>query len=86
MLLQKRMKSLVQDDGVEGRVLISACESTQVATSSWTTIDRWTLEPTKKRYPTSKVKEEAAVRRQEEHNIDKIKSHPRQVGEPQTGE
>ena len=39
-----------------------------------------------KRYPTSKVKEEAAARLWDGHNHDKIKSHPRQVGNPQTGE
>jgi len=44
------------------------------------------LEPTKKRYPPSRNKEEAAERWQEGHNPGKIKSHTCQVGDPQTGE
>ena len=41
--------------GVEGYVLISSCESTRIATTCWTTIDRRMLEPTKKWYPMSKT-------------------------------
>ena len=73
-----------QDGGVDRRVLISSCESTQTKTSCWT-INRRTLEPTKKRSPTSKDKE-AAARWEEGHNLDKIKSHTGSVGDPQTGE
>ena len=39
----------VQDGRVEGCALISSCESTKIATSYWTTIDRKTLEPTQKK-------------------------------------
>ena len=47
---------LVQDGRVEGCALISSCKSTKITTSCWTAIDRRTLEPTKKRYHTSKDK------------------------------
>ena len=43
-------------------MLISCCKNTKITTSHWTTINRRMLEPTKKkRYPTSKDKEEAPV-------------------------
>ena len=74
----------VQDGGVDRCVLIYSCERTKITTSCWT-IDRRTLELTKKRYPTSKDKE-AVARWQEGHNLDKIKSHTGSVGDPQTGE
>ena len=45
---------------VEGRALIF-CENTKITTSYWTTTNRRMLEPTKKRYPTSKDKEKALV-------------------------
>ena len=57
MLKLNNLELLVQDGGVEGRVLISSCESTKIATSCWTAINRRTLEPTKKRYPTFEDKE-----------------------------
>jgi len=53
--------SIVQYGRVEGHALIS-CKSTKIVTNCWITIDRRTLEPTKKRYPTSKDKEEATMR------------------------
>ena len=53
---------LVQDGGVEGPVLTFSHQSTKTATSCWTTIERMTLEPTKKRYPTPKDKGEAATK------------------------
>ena len=53
----------VEDGGVERHALISSYESTKIATSCWITIDGGMLEPTKKGYPTSKDKEEAAARR-----------------------
>ena len=52
----------VLDGRVEVRVLISSCESTRIATTCWTTIDRRMLEPTKKRHPMSKDKGEATMR------------------------
>ena len=39
----------VQDGGVEGHVLISCCESTKIATSCRTTIDRGHWNPPKKK-------------------------------------
>ena len=71
---------------VQGRAPISSCENTKIATSGCTTINRLMLEPTKKRYPMSKDKEEATLRSREGHNHNKIKSHTCQVGDPQTGE
>ena len=65
---------LVQDGGVEGQAFTSSCESTKVATSCRTAIDGRTLEPTKKRYPMSKDKEEAAARGRK--NVIMIKSNP----------
>ena len=50
----------VEDARIEGRALISSCKSTKITTSSWTTIDRRTLGPTERIYPTSKDKEEAS--------------------------
>ena len=46
----------IQDGGVKGRALISSCESTKITTSCWTTIDRRTLEPTKKDTPHPETK------------------------------
>ena len=60
MTIYKVFQILVQDGGV-GHALISSCESTKITTSCLTTINRMTLEPIKKRYPTSKDKEEAAM-------------------------
>ena len=53
--------SIVQYGRVKGHALIS-CKSTKIVTNCWITIDRRTLEPTKKRYPTPKDKEEATMR------------------------
>ena len=53
---------LVQDGGVEECVLISSFEITKITTTYRTTIHRRMLEHTKKRYPMSKDKEEAAAR------------------------
>ena len=44
---------------VEGRALIFSCQSTKIAISRWTTFDKKTLEPTKKRHSTSEDKGEA---------------------------
>ena len=44
------LRALVQDDGAEGRVLIS-CESTETTSSCGTTADRRTREHTRKRRP-----------------------------------
>ena len=46
----------------KGHALIFSCENTKFATSCWTAMDRRMLEPTSKRYPTSKGKEEATAR------------------------
>ena len=43
-------------------MLTSSFENTKIATSCGTTIDRRMVEPTKKRYPTSKDKGEATAR------------------------
>ena len=51
---------LVQDGRVERRALISSGKNIKITTSCSTTIDRRTLEPTKKRNPMSKDKEEAS--------------------------
>ena len=59
LLKKQRPWLLVQDGQGEGRALISSCQSTKIATSCWTTTDRRMLEPTKKRYLTSKGKEAA---------------------------
>ena len=61
---QRRVASvrLVQDGGVEGRVLIFSCKITKITTSCWTTIDRKTLGPTEERYSTSKDEEETTRR------------------------
>ena len=59
----KSIKQTTHSDGRgEGCVLIS-WESTKTATSCWTTIKRRTQEPTKKRFPMSKDKEEASEKR-----------------------
>ena len=57
------MQTRNQDGGVEGHALTPSCENTRITTSCWTIIDRKTLELTKKRYPTSKDKGEATMRR-----------------------
>ena len=55
-------RGLFQDGELEVYALISSCESTKISTSFWTTIDRRTLESTKKkRYPIYKDKEEATA-------------------------
>ena len=56
------MRRRNQDGRVEGCALTPSCENTRITTSCWTNIDRKTLELTKK-YPTSKDKGEATVRR-----------------------
>ena len=53
--LQNRNR-LVQDDVVERRALTSSCKSIEITTNCWTTIDRKTLEPTKKDNPDPKTK------------------------------
>ena len=50
------------DGRVAGWMLIFSCENTKIATSSWATINRRILDPTKKRYPVSKGKGEAPTR------------------------
>ena len=42
--------------------MLFSCENTKIATSYSITINRRMLEPTKKRYPTSKDKQEATER------------------------
>ena len=54
--------SSFEDGGVEGCVLIFSCKKYKTATNHWTAIDKRMLDPTKKRYPTSKGKEEAPTR------------------------
>ena len=81
--INRQMWLPVQDGRVERRVLISYCNSTKITTSCWTTIERKTLEPTRKREPTFKDKEEGAARQKEGHNHDKIKSHTHWVSDPQ---
>ena len=83
LFLKKKSGVPVQDGGVEGRALISSCKSTKIATSCSTTINRRTLEHTKKRYPHPKTKK---PRQREGHNPNKIKSHTHQGGNPETGE
>ena len=56
---------MVQDGTVEGHVLITSSKSSKIVTNCWTTIGTRTLEPNKKRYLTSKNKEEATVRQWE---------------------
>ena len=67
-------------------MFISSSKSHKTATSYWTAIGRRMLEPTKERYLTPKDKEKAIVRWSDGCNHDKIKSHTRQVGDPQNGE
>ena len=56
----KQVRRLVQGGRVEGHP--SSCDSTEITTNWWTTINRKTLEPTKNRYRTSKDKGEATMR------------------------
>ena len=72
----------LQDGGVEGHALISSHNSTK----SQLAIERRMLEPTIKRYPTFKDKEEATARQKERHNHNKIISHTCRVGDPPPGE
>ena len=60
-----------QDGGLEGCVFLLSCKNSKIileyknfkiTTRCWTTIDRKMLDPTKKRYPTSKGKGEAQTR------------------------
>ena len=51
-----------QDGGLEGRVLLFSWKNSKITTCCWTTFDRKMLNPTKKRYPTSKGKGEAPAR------------------------
>ena len=48
----------IQDGSAEGRMLIF-CKNSKITTLYWTTIKRRMLDPTKKRYPTSKGKGES---------------------------
>ena len=48
---------LVQDGRINGHAFISSSEMTKITTSCWTTIDRRTLEPTRKDIPHPKIKE-----------------------------
>ena len=50
---------LLQDAWTEGLALIFSFENFKIATCFWKTINRRMLDPTKKRYPTSKGKGEA---------------------------
>ena len=52
--LYKEEERLVQDGRVEGRELISLCESTKIAASCLTITDRTLETHTQKRYSTSK--------------------------------
>ena len=70
-------ETLVQDGRVEGHVLFSSCESTEVAKED--------DGAHQKRYSMSKDKGEAAMRCQE-YNQDEIKYHSCRVGDPQTGD
>ena len=72
-------------DGGDGGCTFISCKSTKITTSYWITIDRRMLEPTKKIYPMSKDKEEAAARWQEGHKYNEVKSHTCQVSDLQTG-
>ena len=77
----------VQDGRIEGHLLISSCESTKISqpdVEQPPTGACWNLP--KKRYPTSKNKEEDAAKWLQEHNHDKIKSHTHQVGDWKPGE
>ena len=56
-LNKNKPRRLNQDGGIEGRVLISSCESTESATSYWTIIHRRMLKSTKKDTPLPKTKE-----------------------------
>ena len=46
---------------IRSYVLIFSCENAKIATCCWTTTNKRMLDPTKKRYPTSKGKGEAPV-------------------------
>ena len=54
--IKRQLLRLVQDGGVEGRVLTPSCESTGITTNCWTVIDKKTLELTKKDTPHPKTK------------------------------
>ena len=56
-LLENLVGGLVQDDRVEGCALTPSCENTGITTNCWTTINRKTLELTKKDTPYLKTKE-----------------------------
>ena len=45
-----------EDGRVEGCALTPSCKNTRITASSWTIIERKTLELTKKRYPKDKGK------------------------------
>lgn len=75
----------VQDGWVKGHELISSYESSKVTTNSWTTTNRRTLEPTKKRYPTFKTKKKPQWDRRR-GKITIIKSHIHLVGDSQIEE
>ena len=73
-----------QDGGVEGRALTPSCERTRITTTCWTTIDRKTLELTKKDtpHPKTKVEPQCDGRR----GTITIKSNPITTGITETGE
>ena len=53
---------MVQDGRVEDPAFTSSFDSTKITTSCSTTIEKRTLEPIKKRQPTSKGKGEATIK------------------------
>ena len=62
----KEQNDMVEEDGgVEGGALIFSRENAKITTLCWTTIDRRMLDPTTKRYPTSKDKGETSARKSE---------------------
>ena len=81
--IKTRNRVLVQNGGVEAYVLIS-CKSTKTATNCWTTIDRRTLELTKKtdtpRPKTKKPQQDSGSGELHQWN----QTH--WVGDPRTGE
>ena len=53
-LIMVNIVIVIEYGGVEGCVLFFSCKSSKITTCCWKTIDRRMLDPTKKRYPTSK--------------------------------
>ena len=52
----------LQDGRVEARALIFSCKNFKITARCWATVHRRRLDPTRKRYATSKGKEEAPAR------------------------